>query len=241
MGTQDIPAISLYIKNTTKVDKLTYIGHSQGTTQFFAGFTLNPELFRANFNGMIALGPVTALNRIDSSVLKVMAEKKIDSIFRFLNINEIFQSNESVNYFTKLICVKITSLCSGLLELLSDNNPDDDDSSKFLVYASHYPAGSSFKALRHFFKIIRHKGFIDYNLKEYDLNRIENFQISMLVGKDDKLSTVLDNRQLRNKLLENNSLHFYKEYDNMGHATFFLNKNNIYIDDVIKSLTDYTS
>ena len=32
MGTKDIPAIADFIKSTTGVSKMTYIGHSEGTT-----------------------------------------------------------------------------------------------------------------------------------------------------------------------------------------------------------------
>ncbi len=37
MGLYDQPGIIEYVRTKTTVDKITYIGHSQGTTQIFAG------------------------------------------------------------------------------------------------------------------------------------------------------------------------------------------------------------
>jgi hypothetical protein len=168
-----------------------------------------------------------------------MAEYRLDSLLNFLGINEIFPSPESINKFTTLFCEKLLILCEGLLELLSDSNSNDDDQQRFLVFIAHFPSGASLRTLNHLASIIRFKKFIKFDGKQYDIENIKDIPICMFVGKDDKLATLEDNRILRNTFLKSNILHFYKEYENVGHATFFLNKNNEYLIDVLRCLEDF--
>lgn len=238
MGLYDLPAMIDYILLKSHVSKLSYIGHSQGSTQLFAGLSEINDYYADKLNGFIALGPVTAMNNVKSSFVKVMAEYRIDSLFALLGINEILPSPESVNKFTSILCEKLLVLCDGMLELLSDSNFHDDDQERLLVFISHFPAGTSQQTLKHLASIIREKDFVRLDGKKYHLENVK-IPVALFVGKDDKLATVEDNRILRNILLESNSLRFYKEYDNMGHATFFLNKNDEYLNDVLRCLNDF--
>lgn len=240
MGNLDLPAIIDYIILKSRVSKVSYIGHSQGTAQLFAGLSEKPQYFSSKLNGFVALGPVASLNNLKSSFLKAMAEFRLDSLFSLLGINEILPSPDSVHKFTTLICEKILSLCDGLLEMIADSNANDDNKNRFLVFVSHFPSGASLQTLKHFAKIIRMKKFVKlHNDQLYMLDNVSQLPIALFVGRDDKLSTVEDTRELRNTLLKSNVLHFYKEYDNMGHATFFLNKHLEYVEDVLRCLNDF--
>ncbi len=242
MGLYDLPAMIDYILKKSKVEKISFVGHSQGTAQFFSAFSLKPEYFQSRINGFIALGPITSLNNLKSTFLKFVAEYKIDSILNLLGVNEVLPSPQSVHEFTTFLCDKIQSLCDGLLELLSDSNPSVDDKERMLVFISHFPSGTSLQSLMHFGEIIREKRFASFQKKdEYKLENISGVPFCLLVGRDDKLSTVEDNRILRNTLLESEALHFYKEYDNMGHATFFLNKTKEHIYDALRCLKDFNN
>ena len=53
----DQPAAWEYIQNYTKAKKITYIGHSQGTTQMFAALSENPEFFKERMHCFIAIAP----------------------------------------------------------------------------------------------------------------------------------------------------------------------------------------
>ena len=192
------------------INKISYLGHSQGTAQFFAGFSRNPEYFKKNFNGMIALGPVTTLKYFSSSLIKQFSDKKVERIYDFFRINEVFDSKNSVNKFNKFLCDIIPIICKGGMELIVDEKSSNNDENKFLVWVSHYPSGTSSKNIGHFSKILREKNFEDYDGVNYDLSLIDDFPISLHVGKDDRMSTVEDSRELREILIENNSLYFYK-------------------------------
>jgi hypothetical protein len=240
MGIYDIPAVMNYITKTTNTSKLTIIAHSQGTTEVFAGMSILPEIYTKYLNGFIALGPVTNLNYINTTFVKTIADYKIDKFFNLFNMNELFPSPDSVHKISTFICEKLTILCNGLMNMLANSNINGDDQERFLVFVSHFPSGASLKSISHFAEIIRRKKFINLNTnKEYDLNVIKGVEVAMFVGAKDRLATYDDNRNLRNIFLKNNVLHFYKEYENMGHSTFFLNKSNEYVSDVIRCVNDF--
>ena len=45
MATKDLPAFIDFILDKTGLEDISYIGHSQGTTEFFLGGTILPEYF----------------------------------------------------------------------------------------------------------------------------------------------------------------------------------------------------
>ena len=57
MGVIDSPLFIDFILETTGLDQLSYIGHSEGNTQFFIGASLYPEYFKEKVNLFIALAP----------------------------------------------------------------------------------------------------------------------------------------------------------------------------------------
>lgn len=59
----DVPALIGSVLKEASADKLLYIGHSQGSTQFKAALLENPELGN-QIQAFIALGPVISLNNV---------------------------------------------------------------------------------------------------------------------------------------------------------------------------------
>jgi lysosomal acid lipase/cholesteryl ester hydrolase len=238
MGLHDLPAIIDTIISLTGVGKITYIGHSQGTSQMFAGLTLKHDYYRAVLNGFIALGPVTSMGNIGSSFVKTATDWKLDKVIGFLKINEILADSESVGKLQRVVCKYVGILCKGVLKAVSDAELHDNDMDRLLVYVSHFPSGTSTKCLKHFSNNIRNNVFADISGNHYDLSLIKHFPIGLFVGENDKLATVEDNRKLKEILIKNNSLKFYKEYEDVGHITFFLSKKNLFMDDILDFLNN---
>ena len=46
MGTVDVPAFIDFVLEKTGLETLSYIGHSESTTQMFMGLSLMPEYFK---------------------------------------------------------------------------------------------------------------------------------------------------------------------------------------------------
>jgi lysosomal acid lipase/cholesteryl ester hydrolase len=239
MGLFDLPAIIDFILETTGREKISYIGHSQGTAQLFSALTLKGDYFNKRLNAFLAFGPVSNLGNLGSSFLKTIATTKLDELLTTLNIfNEFLPNSQSVEELQKFVCSKIGSFCKGLLGIIADANPRDDEMQRFLIFLSKFPSGSSLKSVHHFADGVRNKRFAQLDLKStpYDLSLIKDIPISLFVGKDDLLATVEDNRMLKISLEANGVLHFYKEYENMGHLTFFISKTNEHVTDAISIL-----
>jgi lysosomal acid lipase/cholesteryl ester hydrolase len=239
MGLYDVPALLNKIKMTTGVDKVTYIGHSQGTSQMFAGMASKPDYYKSSLNGFIALGPVVYMRNIGACFLDIAAKTHIDNILSLFKINELLANQSSAEQLEIFLCQNFGILCTNLLDLVSDRNIADDDLKRFLVFVGHFPSGSSSRSVSHFANNIRSGNFADPDGKLYDLSAIRDIPIGLFVGADDRLATVNDNRLLKLDLEKSNSLKFYKEYPNMGHVTFFLNKDNVYVDDVVTLLDKF--
>jgi len=54
----DITANVFYIKSVTNYEKIDYIGHSQGTVQYFISYAINPYFIEENIDRFVALGTV---------------------------------------------------------------------------------------------------------------------------------------------------------------------------------------
>ena len=79
MGLYDVPAMTDFILKTTegknKIGKLAaYIGHSEGTTQFFIGASLKPDYYKEKVNLFVSLAPVV---RLDHSPNKLMVHASV--------------------------------------------------------------------------------------------------------------------------------------------------------------------
>ena len=61
MGTHDVPAFIEKIKTVTGKEKVTYMGHSCGCSQFLAAASLMPDYFKANVDHAVLMAPPTTL------------------------------------------------------------------------------------------------------------------------------------------------------------------------------------
>jgi lysosomal acid lipase/cholesteryl ester hydrolase len=74
MGKYDLPAVINFVLSKTKVKDITYIGHSQGTSQMFAALTIDPDYFRKKLNLIILLAPVARVDSAESRTVQDMAK-----------------------------------------------------------------------------------------------------------------------------------------------------------------------
>ena len=239
MGKYDLPAMIEFILQSTGRTNLTYVGHSQGTTQMFAALTMNNDYYKQRLNGFIAFGPVTSLAGIKSGFLEILFKANLDKVIKFLGFHEVFGNSDFIDKFEKIVCGKFGLLCSGLLDLISEVNTDADDMDRFLVFVSHFPSGTSIKTLSHFADSYRNKRFSQLDGTNYDLNNIKDIPIGLFVGGEDRLATIDDNIGLKKYLDLNNDIKFYKVYDNMGHITFFISKDNSHLADALDTMDTF--
>jgi len=236
-----------HIITKTKVQKITYVGHSQGTTQLFAAMTIMPEYFEKNLNGFIALAPVVRQTNIPGVALGTAAKDYLDDVLNWMGVNSILGMSDMTRYIDGFACGKVEFLCIGLLKIVSDGDSTCVDPSRLQVFMSHYPTGSSLKCLRHIAKNVRAKRFqqFDYGKKdnlikygtetppEYNLSKIRN-KICLLAGEADLMVDIKDTLWLKEQLKGMEGiLTLYKSYKEYGHSAYTLAKDPRFLVDAL--------
>ena len=62
MGEHDLPIQIEYVRDYTQQDKISYVGHSLGTTQMFYALSMFPDYFKERINLFVALAPAVRLD-----------------------------------------------------------------------------------------------------------------------------------------------------------------------------------
>ena len=253
MGAYDLPAFLDHITKINKwSEKVIYIGHSQGTAQIFSALTYNLEYFKKRVKLAIALGPVARVWNMTSTLMQLMIRLKIDKLFERLALWEVLSHDLKLQKFNSWIMPKIPYLCYLITNLLCDVNSGNCNNPKMMsVYLSHYPGGSSLKAISHFVQLLGSRKFRMYDYgaeinnlvynspepKEYDIKSIKNFPIALFSGTEDRLADPEDVEWLRNELGENCVKS--KAYEGMGHTAFIIAKDISWFHDVIELIEMY--
>jgi pimeloyl-ACP methyl ester carboxylesterase len=60
----------------TGSEKITYIGHSQGTTQMLVALMAFPEFFRKHMQLFVAIAPVLYLKDMTAEIFTIMGENE---------------------------------------------------------------------------------------------------------------------------------------------------------------------
>lgn len=71
MAQFDVPANLNYILNITGADKIIYIGHSQGTTQWFAANSIHDNINK-KYKAFIGMAPVMSVYDMSSTVERLL-------------------------------------------------------------------------------------------------------------------------------------------------------------------------
>ena len=102
--------------SNSNATKLTYIGHSQGTSQAFAGFIRNNTFASSNINLFVALAPVCYLGSVGSNITRFAADLYLDEIELALGIFFL------LTFVTKFLFIKFIYFNFKFLIILSTLN-----------------------------------------------------------------------------------------------------------------------
>jgi pimeloyl-ACP methyl ester carboxylesterase len=167
MAKYDIPTVLSYILKTTGQQKLSYIGHSQGTIQAFAAFSLYPNLTDM-VNVAVMLAPVAYVYHA-SGLLALMGDFDMDELIFFFGFREFLPDSTILQRLAPDICNWFPYGCEDFLFLLvgSSNNLNQ---TRIAVYVSETPAGTSVKNMIHWAQGIRKNVFQMYDYGSASLN-----------------------------------------------------------------------
>jgi len=235
MGRFDVPANIKYILNHTGKTDLTFVGWSQGTSQFFVSMTdaRVKEFVDKTVNLFVAISPVTWMKHQKSALLGILTDlhldQTLDAFFPYGFLNW-----KSAPAECQFLC-KLTAgvLCKITVDLVCGHSKMDT-AAAIENLTAHFPAGVSFKELVHYSQLIRSNHFRDFdygprgNLKQYgqksppvyDVTKI-NVPTALFMGEKDDLGDVKDNENLINQIGVNPALVYNRTFPGFSHISFF--------------------
>ncbi|KAG8230458.1 hypothetical protein J437_LFUL009947 [Ladona fulva] len=169
MGLYDIPAEIDHILENTGENQLFYVGHSMGTTVFFAMASMLPE-YNTKIKAMHALAPV-AFNGKMKSPVRLLAPLlgNAEWLANLMGLGEFLPSSAFLQFMGKEACndeVPTQDVCSNVLFLLSGYDIDQLNTTTLPTIIGHLPAGTSTKTVIHYAQGVNSGEFrmFDYGL-----------------------------------------------------------------------------
>ncbi|XP_055527064.1 lipase 3-like [Wyeomyia smithii] len=212
IGFYDVPMMVDFILKTRSIDKLHYIGHSQGTTAFFVMTSLLPD-YNEKITKLYALAPAAYLNHLNQPLLKYLAThlEAATSVANMLGIHQISPSEPFYNQIANTLCPSNGMYCVDIISSTSEYW--NLDSAILPVLIGHIPAGASIKQFFHFGQEVTSGHFrqFDYGPEnntqiynsveppDYNLTNVRT-PVSIYYALNDKLTHPEDVRRLAQEL-----------------------------------------
>jgi len=231
MALHDFPTQINFVLQTTGYSKLSYIGHSEGTIQAFAGLSYNPSISQ-KLNIFIALAPVAYVGNLGVPMLKVLADLDLDAIIKLLGVEE-FSLPEVAHLILPVICRFNPADCGfgGTLFYGSDSYFND---SRVSYYTQYEPFPTSVLNIAHWAQGVRTNLFemFDFgptgNMQHYGQSTPPQYNLAnypstlptaLFTGGIDGLADPQDVQQLLNQLPSQVQVYNRGDY---GHLDFLL-------------------
>ncbi|TDH67133.1 hypothetical protein CCR75_002314 [Bremia lactucae] len=161
MALYDMPAMLHYVLNETQHATLSYVGHSEGTMQAFAGFSINQNLAKkVSFLG--ALAPVANVGHVSSPIFKLMSIFGVDVIYAILGIHAFGSRNWLLEQLMGWYKCSTPHECISIVNLITGPS-NGINMTRVPVYVSQTPAGTSVKNMAHFAQGMRANTFRYYD------------------------------------------------------------------------------
>ena len=144
MGTIDVPTFIDFVLEKTELDQLSYVGHSEGTTQMFMGTSLMPDYFKEKVNLFVALAPPVFLKNKNVPIAKYWKEIEfvLKNVVHWYDFVYLGKTNEIL---LASFCSVFKSICDKYLverELI----PEVDNMDRSIEMLSNFPSGSTYRA-----------------------------------------------------------------------------------------------
>lgn len=171
MAIYDLPANIEYILDYTNNEKLSYVGHSQGTAQFFAANCLHSLADKVDV--FIGLGPVLYVNHMESPLAKLALLLHSEWFLNHLSINNILVWPKIVNVELKGIVNRIKRTLWRFIQLICGVTEEITvDIDRMPVLGRHEPGGTSLLNFKHWMQLMK-----SGKLQRFDYGEQENIRI----------------------------------------------------------------
>ena len=238
MAQYDLPSIVNYAKQRDQVEKVYYIGHSQGTLIYFLSYMNNPEFLERNIEKFIALGTVPNVNNAPHILIKIFQKLKILNILPFKNFLTLPKVIGKV--LVKFCTSKLKFLCNSILKFafsgVKDTGRIDYDRLGKNIYL-YEPGGTSVQNMKHWIQIYSAKKLQKYDYgserenkkhygtgkpPEYNLEKLKKYSIPslMTISDADPFSNPQDVLEFINNIEDKNVVNLLS-LSNYNHIDYF--------------------
>ena len=153
-----------FILDKTGLETLSYVGHSQGTTQMFLAGSLDPTYFKQKVNLFVALAPVGTTASISNPLLKFASDHInlfIDTIVNEMKLYNWFPNFEEGSAAIDAVCALASGLCTSLADFFVDETVDNVP--RFEMAVPSTPSGQSYRTFVYYAQAIRTGKFTLYD------------------------------------------------------------------------------
>ncbi|XP_043483372.1 lipase 3-like [Leptopilina heterotoma] len=177
LGMEDLPAMIDFILSRTGNERLFFVGHSQGTTQFWVMASERPE-YNSRVILTVGLAPAAFTGNLRGPVRKLT---KLTYFGVWVGENfgypEFGSRTAWAKFVSNLVCdskAPTQFICSNLLFLVAGFSHGELNMENLTVIIGHVPAGASWKCFIHFGQGFIHPG----HFRQFDYG---NTQLNMKV------------------------------------------------------------
>jgi len=165
MAEFDFPAMIDYVRNNTGYDKISYIGHSEGTLVCFAALSEHPE-WASKINIFIGFGPLITVGHITNVLFRFLADTYFDKIVGEFDHKQFLPSSTYLEELFPLLCAPFPQICEDVIEFICGPHRGAFNLSRMQVMSAHEPGGTSIQNMEHFTQAIRKDNFAKYDYND---------------------------------------------------------------------------
>ncbi|XP_022125086.2 lipase 1 [Pieris rapae] len=191
-GKYDLPAMIDKVLSVTKLDRLFYIGHSMGTTNFFVMMSEKPE-YNEKIVAFIALAPAVYIGTIKPVVQLLLRDLNLTNRLRAQGIysSEIVKNQWQIVAATCMGQKIEENMCVRVVSLIVGENNAEVDLSMLPVIISRVQPGS-WQQYEHYAKIVESDVFTAWEdgfngtIRPYNLSNVK-VPVEIIYGENDQL------------------------------------------------------
>jgi len=162
MASIDLPTQINYALEYTGQEKLHYIGHSEGTTQAFAGFENTTLASKVKL--FVALAPVAYIGNMSARLIPLLADFHIDTILEIIGWNTFLVNHCWSDNALDLLCnIDDAFGCQLAMCAIMGCDPLNLNTTRYDVYVSLDPAGTSVQNMNHWGQMFRKDNYCKYD------------------------------------------------------------------------------
>ncbi|KDR18742.1 hypothetical protein L798_07396, partial [Zootermopsis nevadensis] len=168
MGVYDLPAVVDYIVNTTGEQRLFYVGHSMGTTMFYAFLSERPQ-YNGKIRAMFSLAPVAFSSHMTNPLRAFILTRGLEAFYvghRNLGVMNVLSNSDPFVEIGRRACRDKSfakAVCGNILLVLGGLGSSQINASDIPTILGHTPAGTSTKTFLHFAQLVKSGRFCQFD------------------------------------------------------------------------------